>query len=75
MKPKMNMNVDMSLATDITCEACEGSAFMSCYLIKKLSAVISPNGQEAIIPVETFACISCGHINEKFIPTMMTKEK
>jgi len=75
-KPRtINMSVDMNLATDIKCESCEGLAFRSCFLIKKVSAVISPNGQETIVPVETFACNSCGHINQQFMPTMVTEEK
>jgi len=73
--PKMKMNVDMNLATDIKCELCEGLAFRSCFLIKKLPALLSPNGQETIIPVETFACNSCGHINQQFMPTMIAEER
>ena len=73
--PKVNMNVDMSLATDVKCEACECISSRSCFLIKKLPAIISPSGQETIIPVETFSCNSCGHINQQFMPTMVTEEK
>ena len=71
----MRMNVDMSLAQDIRCEACEGIAFISCYLIKKLSPVISPSGKETIIPVETFVCNGCGNINKEFMPTMIAQER
>ena len=35
-------------------------------MLKKLSALVSPNGQEAIIPVAAFACEACGHINKEF---------
>ena len=35
-------------------------------MLKKLSPLVSPNGQEAIIPVMVFACDSCGHINQEF---------
>ena len=35
-------------------------------MLKKLSALMSPTGQEAIIPVAAFACQSCGHINKEF---------
>ena len=35
-------------------------------MLKKLSALVSPTGQEAIIPVAAFACDSCGHINKEF---------
>ena len=35
-------------------------------MLKKLSSLVSPNGQEAIIPVGVFACESCGHVNKEF---------
>jgi hypothetical protein len=35
-------------------------------MLKKLSPLISPTGQEAIIPVMVFGCDSCGHINKQF---------
>jgi len=71
----MRMNVDMNLAEDIRCDACESISFVSCYLIKKLSPVISPTGKETIIPVETFACNACGNINQEFMPTMIAQER
>ena len=73
--PRLNLNVDMNLATDVKCESCDGLAFRSCFLIKKLPALISPSGQDTIIPVETFACNQCGHINPQFMPTLITKEE
>ena len=74
-KKSLRMNVDMSLAEDIQCESCNGISFRSCFLIKKISALISPTGKETILPVETFACNLCGHINSQFMPTMITEEK
>ena len=74
-KNQIHMNVDMSLAKDIQCESCDGIAFRSCFLIKKISALVSPTGKEAIVPVETFACNSCGHINTQFMPTMIAEGK
>ena len=35
-------------------------------MLKKLSSLMSPTGQEAIIPVGAFACEKCGHINKEF---------
>ena len=32
--------------------------------IVKISALLSPAGEESIIPVPTFACTKCGHVNE-----------
>ena len=40
--------------------------FKQTMMLKKLSALMSPSGQEAIIPVAAFACEACGHINKEF---------
>ena len=36
--------------------------------MRKLSALLSPTGQEAMIPIQVFACAKCGHINKGFLP-------
>ena len=59
-------NIDLTNATDIICEKCQGKGFRQTMMLKKLSALLSPTGQEAIIPVAAFACDSCGHINKEF---------
>ena len=60
-------NIDLTHAKDIECEKCQNKGFRQTMMLKKLSALISPNGQEAIIPVAAFACDACGHINKEFI--------
>ena len=59
-------NVDLTHATDIICEKCQGRGFRQTMMLKKLSALVSPTGQEAIIPVGVFACEKCNHVNEEF---------
>ena len=59
-------NIDLTHAKDIECEKCEGKGFRQTMMLKKLSALISPTGQEAIIPIQAFGCDSCGHINKEF---------
>jgi|TARA_Y100000361_G_C10855470_1_gene186570 hypothetical protein len=59
-------DVDLTHAKDIVCEECGGMGFRQTMMLKKLSALVSPTGQEALIPVAAFACDSCGHINKEF---------
>ena len=59
-------NIDLTHAKDIVCEACGCKGFNQTMMLKRLSALVSPNGQEAIIPVMAFACDKCGHINKEF---------
>ena len=59
-------NIDLTHAKDIECEKCQNKGFRQTMMWKKLSPLVSPTGQEAIIPVAAFGCDSCGHINQEF---------
>ena len=58
--------IDMSQTTPIKCEKCENSTFKQTLLIRKMSALVSPSGQETIVPMQVFACEKCGHVNKEF---------
>ena len=62
------MNVDFSQTTAEKCEHCENETFVQVYQMRKLSALLSPTGKEAMIPIQVFACAKCGHINKGFLP-------
>jgi len=61
-------NIDLSQTTPIHCEKCHHDHFTEVNLIRKLSPMLSPNGQPALIPIQVFACTKCGHVNEEFLP-------
>ena len=63
----LQQSIDMSKATSIICEKCENTTFKQTLIISKLSALLSPNGQETIIPSAVFACEKCGHVNKQFV--------
>ena len=63
---RMQEQIDMSKTSPISCDKCQGSTFKQTLLIRKMSALVSPNGQEMIIPMAVFACEKCGHVNSEF---------
>ena len=63
---QMQEQIDMSKTTPIQCEKCNNSTFKQTLLLRKLSALVSPNGQETIVPMAVFACEKCGHVNSEF---------
>ena len=63
---QVQQTIDMSQTTPIKCESCENQTFKQTLLIRKLSALVSPNGQETVIPIAVFACEKCGHVNSEF---------
>ena len=63
---QMQEQIDFSKTSQIKCEACEGSTFKQTLLLRKMSALVAPGGQETIIPMQVFACEKCGHVNKEF---------
>ena len=63
---QMQQTIDFSKTTQIKCEACEGSSFKQTLLLRKMSALVAPDGQETVIPIGVFACEKCGHVNSEF---------
>ena len=63
---QMQEQIDISKTTPVKCEKCENQTFKQTLLIRKLSALVSPNGQETIVPMAVFACEKCGHVNSEF---------
>jgi len=62
------MNIDFSQTTAEVCEECQNDTFTQVYKIRTLSALLSPTGEEAKIPIQVFACVKCSHINKGFLP-------
>ena len=62
----LQQTIDVSKTTPVKCEKCENQTFKQTLIIRKLSALVSPNGQEQYIPVGVFACEKCGHVNSEF---------
>tara|TARA_Y100000310_G_C20119935_1_gene550982 strand:+ start:290 stop:532 length:243 start_codon:yes stop_codon:yes gene_type:complete len=60
-------NIDLTHATTLECEECRCKGFKQTLMLKKLSAIVSPTGQESIVPVAAFCCEQCGHINQEFL--------
>jgi|APCry1669189665_1035243.scaffolds.fasta_scaffold17681_2 hypothetical protein len=52
--------------TQITCEECGGQVFKDGVFIFKVSKLITGESQDSVVPVPTFVCEGCGHINKEF---------
>ena len=66
-KPKANVQVDLRDADTIKCSDCNNYLFITSFILKRLSAIVSPNGQEALIPVQVYSCGNCGKVAEGFL--------
>lgn len=66
--PGMQVKVALKDTQDVGCDKCGHKLFTQLMMFKKLSAVMSPTGEESMIPIQVFACNDCGHVNDEFLP-------
>ena len=69
-KKQTQVKLNLSDTETIVCEKCGNGLFIQSFFLKKISALVSPTGQESIIPVQVYSCGNCGHINKSLNPTL-----
>ena len=74
MQEQLNMNVQLNKTLPVVCENCGHPTFKEVLFIRRVSKFISGTPQDGMIPIPTFACSSCGHINEEFKPKIDDQE-
>ena len=65
-KVQTQVQVDLKDAETMKCEDCGNSVFIPAFFIKRLSQIVSPTGQEALIPIQVYSCGNCGKVPDKF---------
>lgn len=65
MPQQININPEDTKA--IECEKCKSQFFIPVYMLRSVSALISPSGREETIQVPVMACTDCGtpHMGDK----------
>ena len=61
------LQIYISKTDTITCENCGNASFIQAFFLKKVSALVSPTGKEAVIPIQVFSCGNCGTIPQNMI--------
>lgn len=62
------LNVTLDKTTPILCEGCQNETFIQVTFLREVSKFIAGTDQDALVPIPSFACSKCGHVNEKFQP-------
>ena len=65
--PKAQVQVDLRKADTIKCKKCSNYVFLQSFILKRLSAILSPTGEEALIPVQVYSCGNCGEVAENML--------
>jgi ribosomal protein S27E len=64
---KDNLNVDIRKnSTAVKCEECENETFNNVSFIRKISKLYTGSTSDSVVPVPTFQCSECKHINKEF---------
>ena len=66
-KPQANVQVDLREAETIKCDDCGNYLFITSHILKRLSAIVSPSGEEALVPVQVYSCGDCGKVPSKLL--------
>ena len=59
----MNEQTKLVLTSpNVVCPNCGGKFFKEVYALKRISAIISPTGEEELFPIPIYVCASCGTV-------------
>jgi len=63
----MNEDAKMLLtAPNVVCPKCGSKFFKEVYVLKRISPIISPTGEEETMPIPMMACANCGEIPDEY---------
>ena len=65
--PQSQVQVDLTKADTIKCDDCGNYLFITANVIKRISPILSPTGQEALVPVQVYSCGNCGTVPKMFL--------
>ena len=66
-QPQQEVQVDLKKADTIKCDDCGNYLFITANVIKRISPILSPTGQEALVPVQVYSCGNCGKVPKIFL--------
>ena len=65
--PQAEVKVDLKQADTVKCDDCGNYLFITANVIKRISPILSPTGQEALVPVQVYSCGNCGKVPKMFL--------
>jgi len=71
---KLKVNVSLNKTVGIKCESCGSETFQEALMLRKVSKFLTGQPQDGILPIPTFVCTKCGHVNQEFYPKELIKD-
>ena len=72
---RMKVNIDLKKTTGVTCDECGNQTFQEGLMLRKVSRFLTGDAQDGVIPIPTFVCTKCGHVNKDFYPKDLVDDK
>lgn len=70
-----SVNITPKDLKTLECEECHGIVFSEGIIIKTVSALLTGNGKEGMVPIPAFYCVKCQTVVDKYLPEDMRKTK
>jgi uncharacterized Zn finger protein len=71
----MKLNISLDKTTGVSCDSCQNTTFQEALILRKASKFLTGTEQDAVIPIPTFVCSKCGHVNDDFYPKELNREQ
>jgi DNA-directed RNA polymerase subunit M/transcription elongation factor TFIIS len=68
---EQQLNISLDKTTGLSCGECGNEIFQEGVMLRKASRFLTGTAQDAMIPIQVFACSKCGHVNEEFLPLQL----
>jgi hypothetical protein len=68
IKQPKQTQIDINDTEMVKCDDCGNASFIQAFFLRRLSALMSPTGQEAMIPVQIYSCGNCGKVPDNLMP-------
>jgi uncharacterized Zn finger protein len=72
---QVRVNIPLDKTTPVSCEECGSTTFQEALMLRKVSKFLTGDQQDGIMPIATFVCTKCGHVNKGFYPKELTKNE
>lgn len=72
---QQQVRITPDMLRDINCDACGNHTFQAVVFLKRVPALLSPTSEEALVPMEVFACVACGNVNKEFLKNIPFEKK
>ena len=71
----LELGNQLSQTTPVKCEKCGCEVFYPAYALRRVSKLLIGASEDGILPLSTFACAKCGHVNPEFLPPELDKKE